>query len=56
MVKIKAIGLMAEALEHEIDHLDGRLYSDRIEKTESLHRTAPTSQQNEREVINENGR
>ena len=56
VVKIKAIGLMAEALEHEIDHLDGRLYIDRIERTESLHRTAPASQQNEQEVINENGK
>ena len=38
IVKIKATGLMAEALEHEIDHLDGRLYIDRIENQENLHR------------------
>ncbi len=37
-VRIKAIGLMAEALEHEVDHLDGRLYIDRIESTDRLHK------------------
>jgi len=36
--KIKATGLMAEALEHEIDHLDGRLYIDHVESQERLHK------------------
>ncbi len=30
-LRIKAEGLLAQALEHEIDHLDGILYPDRIE-------------------------
>jgi len=38
VIKIKAEGLMAEALEHEIDHLDGRLYIDHIESEDRLHR------------------
>jgi peptide deformylase len=29
---------MAEALEHEIDHLDGRLYIDHIESADRLHK------------------
>ena len=37
-LRIKAEGLLAEALEHEIDHLDGRLYIDQIEATDRLHR------------------
>ena len=40
-VRIRADGLMAEALEHEIDHLDGKLYIDHIEARERLHRIEP---------------
>lgn len=36
-IRIKAIGLMAEALEHEIDHLNGILYIDHIESQDELH-------------------
>jgi len=36
--RIKADGLMAQVLQHELDHLDGRLYIDRIEDPENLHR------------------
>ncbi|RPJ64091.1 MAG: peptide deformylase [Dehalococcoidia bacterium] len=38
MFKIKADGLMAEALEHEIDHLNGRLYIDHIDGEDRLYR------------------
>ena len=38
VVKIKATGLMAEALEHEIDHLNGRLYVDHVESADRLHK------------------
>lgn len=31
-VRIKATGLKAEALQHEIDHLNGILYTDRLSK------------------------
>jgi len=40
-VRIKAAGLMAEALEHEIDHLNGFLYIDHVESPEKLHKIQP---------------
>jgi peptide deformylase len=40
-VKIKAEGLLAEALQHEIDHLDGRLYIDHVESQDRLHKIEP---------------
>ena len=43
-IRIKATDLMAEALEHEIDHLDGILYIDHVESQDKLHRLeAPDS-------------
>jgi peptide deformylase len=36
-----AEGLFAQALQHEIDHLDGRLYIDRMESLERLQRSEP---------------
>jgi peptide deformylase len=35
-IKIKGEGLLARALQHEIDHLDGVLFTDRLEKPEHL--------------------
>jgi peptide deformylase len=40
-VRIKATGLMAEALEHEIDHLNGVLYIDHIEYEDKLYKIEP---------------
>ena len=37
-IKIKAQGLMAEALEHEIDHLKGILYIDHVQNQGKLYR------------------
>jgi peptide deformylase len=37
-IKLKADGLMAEALEHEIDHLNGILYIDHVESQDKLYR------------------
>lgn len=37
-IRIRATGLMAEALEHEIDHLNGILYIDHIESQDKLHK------------------
>ncbi|MFD1713218.1 peptide deformylase [Amnibacterium flavum] len=31
-VEIEGSGLMAQALQHEVDHLDGKLYLDRLDK------------------------
>ena len=36
-IKVKANGLMAEALEHEIDHLNGILYIDHVTNQDKLH-------------------
>ena len=36
-VRIKADGLLAQALEHETDHLNGILYIDRMESIEDLY-------------------
>jgi peptide deformylase len=36
-----AEGLFAQALQHEIDHLDGTLYIDRVESSERLQRSEP---------------
>lgn len=44
-LKIKATGLLAQALEHEIDHLDGILYPDRIEDEDKLYKTDYPSEQ-----------
>jgi peptide deformylase len=37
-VRVKGEGLLARALQHEIDHLDGILYTDRLEKPADLMR------------------
>jgi peptide deformylase len=37
-IRIKASGLLAEALEHEIDHLNGKLYIHHIESEDKLHK------------------
>lgn len=37
-ISLKADDLLAQALEHEIDHLNGVLYIDHLESPEALHR------------------
>jgi peptide deformylase len=39
--RLTAEGLLAQALQHEIDHLDGQLYVDRMESLDKLKRTEP---------------
>jgi len=41
-VRIKAEGLLAQALEHEIDHLNGMLYIDHLDSIEKLQKVEPT--------------
>jgi peptide deformylase len=38
-IRIEARGLMARALQHEIDHLQGRLYVDRVESPDKIWST-----------------
>ena len=40
-VRIKAEGLLAQVLEHEIDHLNGKLYIDHPEVRETLRKVQP---------------
>ena len=40
-IRIRAEGLLAQALEHEIDHLDGVLYVDHVESEDDLRRIEP---------------
>jgi peptide deformylase len=40
-IRIKADNLLAQALEHEIDHLNGVLYIDHLENMDNLRRIAP---------------
>jgi peptide deformylase len=40
-IRIKGEGLLSQALEHEIDHLDGVLYIDKLENKESLRKIQP---------------
>ena len=40
-IRIKATGFLAQALEHEIDHLNGVLYIDYIESEDKLYRVEP---------------
>jgi peptide deformylase len=40
-VRIKAEGLLAQALEHEIDHLNGTLYIDHVEDMDTLRKIEP---------------
>jgi peptide deformylase len=43
-VKIKAEGLFARCLQHEIDHLDGIIFTDVVDPT-TLHRAKPAEEQ-----------
>jgi len=40
-VKVRASGLLAQALEHEIDHLNGVLYVDHLESQDKLQKVEP---------------
>jgi peptide deformylase len=39
--RVNAEGLLAQALQHEIDHLDGKLYIDRMPSLDDLQRSEP---------------
>ena len=40
-IRIRAEELLAQALEHEIDHINGRLYIDHLEGDDKLHKVEP---------------
>ncbi len=43
-VKIKASGLLSKVLQHEIDHLNGILFTQRIEDLSTLHKIDPNGE------------
>jgi len=43
-IRIKATNLMAQVLEHELDHLNGILYIDHIESQDKLHKIEPETE------------
>ena len=44
-IKIKADELLAQVLEHEIDHLNGVLYTDHLESPDQLYKVEPETAQ-----------
>ncbi len=40
-IRIKGEGLLAQVLEHEVDHLNGTLYIDHLESIDKLYQVAP---------------
>ena len=44
-IRLKAEGLLAQALEHEIDHLNGVLYIDYLESLDKLRKIEPEETQ-----------
>ncbi len=50
-IRIKGEELLAQALEHEIDHLNGILYIDRVEEPDKLHKVEPESESRRALVI-----
>lgn len=49
-VHIKAHGFLARIFQHEIDHLYGKLYIDRVESAEKIWRVQPAGEGDEGEV------
>jgi peptide deformylase len=43
-VRVKAEGLLARCLQHEIDHLDGILFTDRLTRPETLRKVEPETE------------
>jgi peptide deformylase len=44
-------GLLARAIQHEIDHLNGILFTDRLTSLDTLRKVEPEEQQQEAELV-----
>lgn len=51
--RIKAEGLLARAFQHEIDHINGVLYIDRVNSSERIRRIVPVEGQGPQEASQE---
>jgi len=50
-VKVKGDALLARAIQHEIDHLDGILFTDRLTSLDTLRKVEPQEQEREAELV-----
>ncbi len=46
-IRLRAEGLMARVLQHEVDHLNGNLFVDRVESLDKLYRVERSDQEGE---------
>lgn len=46
-IRLRGEGLMARVLQHEIDHVNGKLFVDRVESLDKLHRIEPSGEKAE---------
>jgi len=46
-IRLRGKGLMARVLQHEIDHLNGKLFVDRVESLDKLNRIEPSGEKAE---------
>ncbi len=54
-VRIRADELLAQALEHEIDHINGVLYLDRLETMDDLRKIEPKPEEEETGEVTQTG-
>jgi peptide deformylase len=52
-IRIKAEGLLARAFQHEVDHINGVLYIDRVDSPEKIRRIVPVEEQGSQETSQE---
>jgi peptide deformylase len=50
-VKVKGDDLLARAIQHEIDHLDGILFTDRLTSLETLRKVEPQEEEQKAELV-----
>jgi peptide deformylase len=50
LIRLRAEGILAQALEHEIDHLNGILYMDHLKDHQELTKIEPESEQASAEI------
>ena len=50
-VKVKGDGLLARAIQHEIDHIDGILFTDRLTSLDTLRKVEPEEQEQKAELV-----
>jgi peptide deformylase len=54
-VRIKSAGFTARAFQHELDHLDGILFIDRLTSLDTLHRLEDDDEEKEEDVAAASG-